>query len=184
MHLVEDRIQGCQQHHVHFKGQVLRQKCPVPPGEGGGVLAKASTARRERRALPQKKTANKWLPPVGSGVSLCAMGGEHPNPTAIQRVAGPWTITLNLTLTAINIPKSTTECNRRDKIMHIHTYIYIYVDVQTIGVEPATQTAGVLDVGVCKERTYRRLVSPSSRLIRSKLEKHTQHASMGLACDE
>jgi hypothetical protein len=58
------------------------------------------------------------------------------------------------------------------------------VDVQTIGVVPATQTAGVLDVGVCKERTYRRLVSPSSRLIRSKLEKHTQHASIGLACDE
>jgi hypothetical protein len=57
-------------------------------------------------------------------------------------------------------------------------------DVQTIGDVPATQTAGVVEVGVCKERTYRRLVSPSSRLIRSKLEKHTQHASIGLACDE
>jgi hypothetical protein len=41
------------------------------------------------------------------------------------------------------------------------------VDVQTIGDVPATQTAGVVGVGVCKERTYRRLVSPSSRLIRS-----------------
>jgi hypothetical protein len=58
------------------------------------------------------------------------------------------------------------------------------LDVQTIGNVPATQTAGVLEVGVCKERTYRRLVSPSSRLIRSKLEEHTQHASIGLACDE
>jgi hypothetical protein len=33
------------------------------------------------------------------------------------------------------------------------------VDVQTIGVVPATQTAGVVDVGVCKERTYRRQVT-------------------------
>lgn len=30
------------------------------------------------------------------------------------------------------------------------------VDVQTIGDIPATQTAGVLEVGVCKERTYTR----------------------------
>ena len=29
------------------------------------------------------------------------------------------------------------------------------VDVQTVGGVPATQTAGVLEVGVCKERTYR-----------------------------
>ena len=40
------------------------------------------------------------------------------------------------------------------------------LDVQTNGDVLATQTAGVLEVGVCKERTYRRLLSPSSRLNR------------------
>jgi hypothetical protein len=62
------------------------------------------------------------------------------------------------------------DCSETPKA-YIYSYIYGHIstimDVQIIGDVPATQAAGVLKVGVCKERTYRRLVSPSARLIRS-----------------